>query len=319
MDVHLDAQAWVRKLHSGPVTAWEAGAFQRWMEAQPQRRAAFQEAMRQWQLMGAAGAQLLRADAALARQHRALLQRQHRPGRRAFLGFAVGGAGAAMVAAYAPMDLWPSFRVWGADERTAAGEQRTLDFASQVQVALNTRTSVRRVAAGAQSLGGLELIEGETAVEVPAASVPFNVWAGPGHISASAASFEVRHLGQVSCVTCVQGQVRVDHPAGQRLLGAGQQLRYNATRISGITTVRTQDWTAWRRGELVFQQTPLPTVIEEINRYRSGRVVLADDAVRRKTVTARIKVNDIETALLQIQHSFRLRATSLPSHILILS
>ncbi len=318
-DVRKDAQAWVRKLQSGRLTDWEAGAFQRWLQATPLRQTAFQEAARQWRQLGAAGAELLRRDAAVARQHRDTLRVQDRPARRAFFGFAVGGAGAAAVAAYAPLDLWPSWRLWDADERTAAGEVREWRMDGQVQVALNTRTSVRRLGQDPAWVGGLELMQGEAAIEVPGTQRPFRLLAGVGRVSSRASSFEVRYLNDVICVTCWSGELRVDHPAGERTLGVAQQLRYNRHTVSSIVAVAAQDGSPWRRGELVFQQTPLPVVIEEINRYRPGRVVLAADALRRKTVTARIKVADLDTALLQIQHSFHLRATALPPHILILS
>ncbi len=327
-DVLQDAQAWVRKLHSGRVTQWEASAFRRWVEAEPARLQAFQEASRQWRALGSAGQQLLQRDAAVARQHRALLARS-RPDRRAFLGFAAGGAGAAAVAAYAPLDLWPSLPLWGADERTAAGQQVQLVF-GEVQVTLNTRTSVQRLKADAASVAGLRLIDGEAAIDLPARSAPFRLEAGVGRVSVQAATgvaigaiepvgFEVRQADEQTCVTCVRGQVRVDHPAGQRVLGPSQWLRYHERAISDIAAARPDELSAWRRGELVFQTTPLPVVIDEINRYRSGRVVLLGEAVRRKTVTARIKIAEIDTALLQIQHSFQLQARSLPSHILILS
>ncbi|UXH77420.1 FecR family protein [Roseateles amylovorans] len=324
-DVLKDAQAWVRKLHSGRVTQWEANAFRRWVDAEPARLVAFQEAARQWRALGTAGSQLLRDDAAVARHHREV-QARARPDRRAFLGFAAGGAGAAAVAAYAPLDLWPSMQLWGADERTAAGEQVNLAFGA-VQVTLNTRTSVTRLQPDAQSMGGMRLIEGEAAVDTPRMSRPFRVEAGVGRMlveagaggAAEAVRFEVRQLHEQTCVTCVAGTLRVDHPAGQRVLRDAQWLRYDARAISDIAAARAEELSAWRRGELVFQTTPLSTVIEEINRYRSGRVVLLGDAVRRKTVTARIKIAEIDTALLQIQHSFQLQARSLPSHILILS
>ncbi|WP_067063708.1 FecR family protein [Roseateles chitosanitabidus] len=318
-DVLKDAQAWVRKLHSGRVTRWEASAFQRWVEADPARLAAVRQASRQWQLMGAAGARLLQADPAVARHHREALMRRARPDRRAFLGFAVGGAGAAAVVAYAPLDLWPALRLWGADERTAAGEQRQIEFVEHVQVALNTRTSVRRLAADERSIGGMELIEGEAAVDVARAAKPFRVVAGAGRVVANAASFEIRMIDDQACVTCVSGTVVVDHPAGQRTLRESQLLRYNRRAISDVAAARPNETSAWRRGELVFQQTPLPLVIDEINRYRAGKVVLVGDAVRRKTVSARIKIAELDTALLQIQHSFQLDATHLPSHVLLLS
>ena len=41
-----------------------------------------------------------------------------------------------------PLGLWPSLSELGADYRTGTGEQRTIAFAGDVQIALNTQTSL---------------------------------------------------------------------------------------------------------------------------------------------------------------------------------
>ncbi|WP_198086656.1 hypothetical protein [Variovorax sp. E3] len=60
-------------------------------------------------------------------------------------------------------------------------------------------------------------------------------------------------------------------------------------------------------------------MLDEINRYRPGRVVLMVDALRGKTVTATFKLDRLDLALLQMQHSFSLSARSLPAGVLVLS
>ncbi|WP_411881431.1 FecR family protein [Polaromonas sp. YR568] len=316
-DVSKDAQAWVRKLTSGHASAWEAQAFKRWRDADPTHLAAFQEASRQWQLLASASGSVLDTNAQAARYHRKTLH-QPRVGRRAFLGAAIGGAAAAGVAAYSPLGLWPDAGQWGADYRTAVGEQRELTLDGRVSVAMNTRTSLRRVSDQGR-MAGVELLEGEAALEVRGNAGPFRVVAGLGQVVAEAAGFEVRYLEGRTCVTCLHGKVGIEHPAGRRLLQARQLAVYDGRAISEIASVEADTLSPWRHGELVFKQTPLPAVLEEINRYRPGRVVLLGNALRPKTVTARIKIAEIETALLQIQYSFDLGARSFPAGVLVLS
>ncbi|MFT4172325.1 MAG: FecR domain-containing protein [Rhodocyclaceae bacterium] len=315
-DVLKDAQAWVRKLTSGAATEWEARAFRRWRDADPAHLMAFREAARQWHLLEAASGAVLQSNAQIAREHRGTVN-PSRTGRRAFLGAALGGAAAAGVAAVSPLGLWPDAEQWGADYRTAVGEQLQVALGDEVSLTLNTRTSVRRTVDAASS--GVEVIEGEAAVDVNAAPRPFRVLAGSGRLMATDASFDVRHAAGRTCVTCTRGRVRIDHPAGQRVLERGHQAIYERAALDVSQPGDLEDISAWRRGELVFRKTPLPTVVDEINRYRKGRVVLVGETLRGKTVTARIRIPDIETALVQIQYTFDLRARALPAGILILS
>jgi len=316
-DVLKDAQAWVRKLTSGRVSEWEAEAFRRWRDADPLHLSAFQEAAHQWRLLESAVGGVLSGNPSVAQYHRKALHRP-RVGRRAFLGAAIGAGAAAGIAAYSPFGLWPAARQWDADYRTAVGEQREVRIDDDVAVAMNTRTSLRRVGDPRQAVG-LELLEGEAQVGVSGAREFFRMTAGVGCVSAKAAEFEVRYLDGRTRITCLQGQVLVEHPAGQRQLQGRQFAVYDDRSISGIAVADVDGVVAWRRGEMVFTQTPLPAVLEEINRYRPGRVVLVGDALRDKTVTARIRIVDIETALLQIQRTFDLSARSLPAGLLLLS
>jgi len=315
-----DAQAWVRKLHSGAATQWEAQAFRRWRDASPLHQAAFLEARTQWRLLLPALNKLVTTDAEAAAYHRQTL-RSTRFSRRAFLGAAVSTAavaGVAGMAVYSPLGMWPAVGDWSADYRTATGERRTVTLADQVSVTLNTRTSMRRVAQAGDAFG-LDLVNGEAAFEVSSVSRTFSVIAGIGRSIAESARFEVKHLdGRVS-VTCLDGRLRIEHPAGHRVLQAQQQALYNEQSISSITGIDPEAVSAWRRGELVFKQTPLAAVVEEINRYRPGRVVLMADTVRNKTLSARFMVDRLDLALMQIQHSFDLTARSFPAGMLVLS
>ncbi|GAA4339737.1 anti-sigma factor VreR [Pigmentiphaga soli] len=312
-----DAHAWLVRMTSGRATRQDAQAFRRWRDASPRHQAAFEEARAQWRLLGPAVGNLLRSDARAAACHRDAMRPRH-GGRRAFLGAATGAAAAAAAVAYPPFRLWPAPGEWDADYRTATGEQRSLALAGRVNLVLNTRTSVRRVMRG-EELVGLDLLAGETAVDLRQAGEAFGIAAGAGRSVAESGRFEVRYLDGKVCVTCIDGSVRVEHPGGRRQLQSGQQTVYDARTVGGTARVDTAEVSAWRRGELVFKRTPLWAVIDEINRYRPGRVLLMASSLRADTVTAHFRLDALDTALLQIRHTFDLTAQALPGGVLVLS
>lgn len=328
-----EARIWLGRLALAEVTQMDMQAFKRWQRSSPAHEVAFDEARRQWHAMKLAIDGGLRADPKAAMRYRQLAQgtprtpRAMQPGRRAFLGAAMSAAAVAGVAvvAYPPLGLWPAPGAWGADERTATGEQRTLGLANHVRVTLNTQTSVRRETSASGETTGIDLLAGEAAIDLQAMQEsggrPFVVTAGAGRSSAQGASrFQVRHLhGSKVCVTCIEGSVQVAHAAGHKLLQARQQTVYDATSLGGVQAIEPTDLSAWRKGELVFRQTPLAQVLDEINRYRPGRVVLMADARRDSAVSGRFAIAVLDEALLQIQHSFDLRARALPGGLLVLS
>lgn len=319
--LQAEAFIWLGRLADGEVTRPELQAFKRWQGTSAAHEAAFEGAKRQWKAMKPALVGVLQASPAKAARHDRLVRgRGPQPGRRAFLGAAAGAVAVAGVAVVAPpLGLWPSPGEWVADFRTATGEQRTIALADRVSVTLNTQTSVRRQAAADGETTGIDLIAGEAAIDLPSRGSAFAVRAGAGRSVAESGRFEVRHLDAKVCVTCIEGTVRVEHPAGSRLLQANQQTVYRGDSISGIAGIDAADASAWRKGELVFSQTPLEQVVEEINRYRKGRVVLLASAGRNRPVVGRFRIAVLDEALLQIQHAFGLDARVLPAGVLVLS
>ncbi|MNR77987.1 fec operon regulator FecR [compost metagenome] len=312
-----DAQAWLRRLTSGEATDFDAQSFQRWRNAHPDHQAAFEEAKNQWRLLKPALGKLLTTNAAAAELHRTTM-RSPVISRRAFLGAAASTVAVAGVALYSPLGLWPAVGEWGADYATATGEQRDLQLAQQVHITLNTRTRIRQVVQDGVP-AGLDVLSGETAVDLTMAQQNFSVQAGLGRTLMQHGKFEVKYLEHRACITCLEGQARVEHPSGSRVIRARQQLIYDEKSIGEVAAIDPQAVSAWRRGELVFKTTPLPAVLDEINRYRPGRVILMGDALQAVTLSARFQIAELDTALLQIQHSFDLNSRSLPGGVLILS
>ncbi|MET3180704.1 DUF4880 domain-containing protein [Variovorax gossypii] len=325
--VQREAQAWLRRLTSGEATQRDLEGFRRWQEASALHAQAFAEAKRLWKALDPAVGRMMEAQPALLADHREAMRgktQSPRLARRAFLGAAVSAAGVA-AAVYPPLALWPSVSEWSADFHTATGEQRSVVLAEGVGLVLNTQTSAQRQTRDGRTVG-IDLISGEAAVDLsPAAGTsgvadqPFRVVAGAGRSDAQAGRFEVRHIDGSTCVTCVEGSVRVTHAKGARTLQAGQQVVYDAGSIGGATSVQGADMSAWRTGVLVFRQTPLAHVVAEINRYRPGRVVLLARALADRPVSGRFAIASLDTVLVQIQRSYDLEAHTLPGRVLVLS
>ena len=226
-----------------------------------------------------------------------------RLGRRAFLGTALGGTAAAAIAAVVapPFGLWRSFDEWDADYRTDTGGRRQFGLDRQVQVDMNTQTSIalRPDVAGAL---GMELITGEAAFE--ALAPDRNHGAGrrrqgqrqPGEVRAASHRQQRR-------LTCVSGEVALSHAGGELVLAPRQQVSYDREQVGAIQTIDPDETSAWRQGALVFRQTPLPAVVAEINRYRRGHVVLLDGKRGASAMSGRFEIRDMEKVLVQIERA----------------
>jgi transmembrane sensor len=315
-ELQQQAWDWLRLLASGQASDLDARALARWVGTSPAHQAAYNEARRRWGAMHAATGSLLRADPALAAA-RGRVQQPARLPRRAVLGAAVA-AGVAGIAVGVPwLGAWPATMA-GSEDRTAAGEQRALAQAGHVQVTLNTRTRARRQSDGGETLG-LDLLAGEAAVDFQQSGRPFSITAGNGISTAESGRFEVRRMDDKVRVTCIEGTVRILHPSAQRQLQARQQAVYDTQAVSGVAAIDPAVVSAWRSGQLVFRQTRLAEALDEIGRYRPGRIVLMNDSVRDKAVTGHFAIASLDLALTQLQHVFGLTARTLPGGVLLLS
>src|SRR5262249_18969537 len=153
-----------------------------------------------------------------------------------------------------------------------------------ITVEMDTQTSMAAPAQDA-SLYSLELISGQLAVSVrPEAAQPVVIAAADGRARADRADFDVRRVGSSVCVTCTDGGVQVSVGSREVVLGAGQQVTYGHEGLRAIVQADTSVVTAWRRGLLIFHDVPLAEVVEEVNRYRAGRIILLDNALAERRV-----------------------------------
>ena len=132
------------------------------------------------------------------------------------------------------------------------------------------------------------------------------------------AVFELRHTDGSVCVTCLSGAVEVALASGGATLAAAQRLVYDAAGLQPARALDADDLPAWREGFLRFRQAPLAQVLDEINRYRSGRVILMAQSLAARPVSVRVELARLDTAIAQIRENFQLDATALPGGVLLL-
>jgi len=311
-----EAIAWLSLLSSGTATTADAEALKRWCNEDPAHTRAYAEAARAWDMLTpvANRAQLAEGD-----EFRRPQLVQQRIGRRALLGGAIAAsaAGVAYAVVNPPLNLWPSLAELRADVRTGTGEQRRIEISDGVAVDLNTRSSL---AWGSLSGGRnrIELIAGEAVVAAGPASVDTCVvTAGMGRVVAHDARVDIRRDGARIGVVCLDGNVRVEHQAQAVMLPTGQRIVYDDLNISGPGTVDPQIVTAWQQGRLVFQKELLSRVVDEVNRYRPGRIILMDRDLGRHLIDASFSLDRLDNVITYIRQAFDARIAILPGGLVL--
>lgn len=312
--VRDEARSWVVRISSGRLTVQDGVAFRRWHAANAAHARAFAEAKQHWQTVG-------QAAAALAAEAAIKLDRGPRKpavlSRRWVLGAAAAAACAGVVAVRPPFDLWSPVLDLSSDFHTGIGETRTIAVSDNVSVQLSTRSRLALQSDRSDDLR-IALLGGEATVASQLR--PITVSAGMGEASATTGRFNLRNDDGVVRVTCLEGLTQVSCAGRQTTLQPRQQIRYDASGASSPTTIDADDLTAWQRGMLVFRDQSLRDMIAEINRYRSGKIVLLNQSLgSRPVVVASFHLDRLDEVVAQIEALYGARARHLPGGIVLLS
>lgn len=289
-----EALAWLVHLHSGEETAQDWADFQDWKAADDAHAHAAAQAEKLWEQLGPA------------------LMRERKSGNRSIPALIVGAVALAAIAFAAGLFGPPAS--FFADYRSSVGEIRSVTLRDGSQVDLDSATSFD-VDVGHRTI---TLHAGQIHVTVkPDAERPFTVIAGEGRAQALGTAFAVRRDGDSATVVVTEHAVRVAYAHGNETrsadIAAGQAISYS--RASGLGQPRKADidaLTAWRRGELVFDGRPLGDVVAEMDRYRRGKILILDDAIRRLPVTGNFEIADADGFFESIQLALPVTVTSMP-------
>lgn len=314
-----EARAWVIRMRSGEATADDTAALVCWRARSPDHAQALSEAIRLRRLVAEAGRDLAASPSPVERFLQPAPRRrviQPAISRRVLIGGTLAAVGAAMVVR-PPLGLWPSLAELRSDYRTGTGERRMIVLAKGASVELNTRTSI--ALRSDDQAYRLELIAGEVAVDVVNPVRLVAVRTEAGEASASTGRFGVRIEGDQTCVTCLVGRVAVTDGDGRSTgLIAGQQLTYGHGPANAVVAIDTARAAAWRRGLLIFSDEPLSRVVDEVNRYRPGKIILTNADLGRIPVNAVFQLDRMDRAVSQIREVANASVTTLPGGVVLL-
>jgi transmembrane sensor len=94
------------------------------------------------------------------------------------------------------------------------------------------------------------------------------------------------------------------------VLVAGQQaqVQAGAAQIRSVTSLERARLDAWRKGKLYFENQPLQSVLDEIGRYSTARILVEDQALGRLPIggTFQTDAQGVEALLGMLREGFGL-------------
>ena len=284
----LDAAiAWQLSLDSGDGSAAAQAAFATWL-------ANDEEHARAWRQLGMLDQ---RFSAASGPARAALLQ--SREGiRQRLRKFGSGLASIALVCGLALFagERYVPIHYWLADQRTATGEQRTLELADGTRINLNTHSAIDVRFDEKRRL--IVLQAGEILVETGHNDArPFYVQTRDGSLRALGTRFIVKREDHATRLSVLQSAVAAQPEAlhEEQVFKQGQQVLMRSDGLGPLPAV-TAATDAWTRGMLVVDNARLGDVVEELSRYRTGHLGV-DKQVAELRITGSFPLHDTTLAL----------------------
>ena len=203
--------------------------------------------------------------------------------------------------------------------QTQIGERRSIALADGSHVELDSATQLLvRYSSHAREL---TLTRGQARFDVAHdVERPFSVTAGAEKVVAMGTAFNVDLSGTKLVVTLIEGRVVVlpkrdglsftalftqGPPTASHLstelarrgieLNPGQRLEVSVSgKTSDIAPANLERSNAWQSGQLIFDDAPLNTVVEQVNRYARRPLVLRDENAGRERVSGVFSTDDID-------------------------
>ena len=312
------AAEWAVRLHAGALSEDDQAQLDQWLAADARHAPALRFAEQTWAALGelALEARPLAHRLPPAAARPAPVTRRRRPlrwvGRAAVLSLVLAVGWVSGPTLLLQMQ---------SDYRTGAGEIRTvqLDDGSSVELDASSAISIdydsneRRISllAGSAVFDVAPMGEAETR--------PFVVQSAGGRTRALGTQFVVGREGsEQAWVGVLQHSVAVSlqsppvQGAAQQTLEEGQSARYSAK--NGVQPLPGFDLsaaTSWRRGVLIFDRQPLGQVIEQLNRYRPGQILLANPALASRQVSGVFRLEMLDSALQTLTRELHVKRVEL--------
>ena len=203
---------------------------------------------------------------------------------------------------------------------TPVGVHETISLADGSQIELNTDSILHTRSDSTRRLVTLDKGEAFFKIKHDAAH-PFVVLARGHRITDLGTKFVVRETEDSAVeVTVLEGSARLDAENAQSVtLISGDMAVASARGL--VTTKRPRreivNALAWQRGMLVFSQTPLSDVANELNRYNARKLVIADEEAAKTKIGGTFPTDGINEVTAAARVLFGLRVEDRGAEIVI--
>ncbi|MEN1832593.1 FecR domain-containing protein [Pseudomonas lijiangensis] len=253
-DVARQAAHWLVLMHEQSLSPAQQQACARWRAADPEHERAWQRVQHVQQQLGGLPPSI--AMGTLNRERRQVLKTL------------------LVLAAIAPAGYlgyrFGSEQGWMADYRTRTGERQQLTLADGSVVDLNTDSAIDVRFDAGQRL--IRLVRGEILIRTGVDVRPLRVASAQGLMEPLGTRFSVRQLSGTTQLAVLQGRVRATpEQAASQVVEAGEQLSFSADAFGPLRPA-SELATRWTQGELVAENMPLGDFLQELTRYRPGRL-----------------------------------------------
>jgi transmembrane sensor len=233
------------------------------------------------------------------------------PKRRSWpIGIAVGIALAAI-----GVGLWYVATLRGSDYQTVVGSVQAVPLKDGSDITLNTNSEVRVAVTDTERR--VDLTRGEAFFHIAKdPKRPFVVRAGSSRVIAVGTQFSVRRDGDEVSVVVVEGRVRVERAdvsatlVPPTFLAAGGVARSDGAGVlvQAKSLPEAEQMLSWRRGYLVFHETPLKVAIAEFNRYSTHQIMIDDPEVGELKIGGNFRTSNADAFIRLLESGLPIRA-----------
>ena len=216
----------------------------------------------------------------------------------------LGLSGSALIACLLVFAL-PGWMIdLNADYQSPTGEIRVVELPDGSMLHLAPDSAVALAFAGDKRQ--IELLRGEAFFDVvPMTDRPFRVISGEAETTVLGTAFDVRRGGYGVDVAVEHGRVRVEHSRGSQSdnvseLGAGDMVHVDPDGSFVRQTKAPELVAAWRGGRLIAKDQSVAEVVETVDRYFDGWILISDDALGSEPLTGIYNLEDPKAALAAI-------------------
>lgn len=317
--IHEAAAEWFTRLQDAALTVEVTTAWQEWLGADPRHREAFRRIEDVWRDAAAiedygqreGGHYDPEISVSAWRAERAAAAR-----RETLLVF----AWAAIVTTAVVGGYWFFTGGFGQRLETRVGEHRSISLSDGSHVALGADTAIR---VDMSDRGRrVELLRGEAFFQIAKdPNRPFSVRAGEASVTAVGTAFDVRFNTERVVVAVVEGRVTVGDAEIASLpvaVAAGEKTVVVKSRVLGATSMQSPTAaTAWQSGRLSFDREPLRYVLEDVNRYATKPIVLAEVETGDLLITGTVLSDSISGWVASLESAFGLESVDEGRRILL--